>query len=282
MSQFTVQFKADTRASRSRPNFSPQDQREEETYNKSSLRVPLLATLLKLKKKIGMSEVPIGSKRRKTSGGATDDAQTSEVPKGDMELESSVPPEDESKYATDSDSSTSSRASAPAVEIQDFVRVKKEKRALASKLRAKEMEVESLHAIIRDLQQQINALRAANPGNRTTATTPAPRTTTIPRPSIPAPKAAHPRPSGSSTAPSVNQASQPTSTNRNTTSSSNNASKLEWLSSARYAALSVHSAWTEPMSLLYDHPFKHNLPQLSGLDDGALEDQESKPILYPS
>ncbi|CAD7093912.1 unnamed protein product [Hermetia illucens] len=166
-----------------------------------------------------MSELPTGSKRRKTSGGATDDAPNSEVPKGDMELESSVPSEDESEYATDSDSSTS----APAVEIQDFVRVKKEKRTLASKLRAKEMEVESLHAIIRDLQQQVNALKSAIPGNRTAATTPAPRTTTIPRPSIPAPQAAHPRPS--STAPSVNQARQPTSINRNTSSSSNNASK---------------------------------------------------------
>ncbi|CAD7091562.1 unnamed protein product [Hermetia illucens] len=173
-----------------------------------------------------MSEVPTGSKRRKTSGGATDDAPNSEVPNGDMELESSVPSEDESEYATDSDSSTSSRASAPEVEIQDFVHVKKEKRALASKLRAKEMEVESLHAIIRDLQQQVNALRTANPGNRTAATTPAPRTTTIPRPSIPKPQAAHPRPSSSNTAPSVNQAGQPTSTNRNTTSSSNNVSKV--------------------------------------------------------
>ncbi|CAD7084061.1 unnamed protein product [Hermetia illucens] len=165
-----------------------------------------------------MSEAPTGSKRRKTSGGATDDASTSEVLKGDMELESSVPSEDESEYATDSDSSTSSCASASAVEIQ--------KRALASKLRAKEMEVESLHAIIRDLQQQVTALRPAKPGNWTAATTPAPRTTTIPRPSIPAPKAAHSRPSSSNTAPSINQAAQPTSTNRNTTSSSNNASKV--------------------------------------------------------
>ncbi|CAD7080120.1 unnamed protein product [Hermetia illucens] len=173
-----------------------------------------------------MSEVPTGSKRRKTSGGATDDAPNSEVPKGDMELESSVPSEDDSEYATDSDSSTSSRASAPAVEIQDFVRVKKEKRALASKLRAKEMEVESLHAIIRDLQQQVNALRAAIPGNRTAATTPAPRMTTIPRPSIPAPQAAHPRPSSSNTAPSGNQTRQPTSISRNTTSTSSNTSRV--------------------------------------------------------
>ncbi|CAD7083204.1 unnamed protein product [Hermetia illucens] len=113
-----------------------------------------------------MSEAPTGSKRRKTSGGATDDAPTSEVLKGDMELESSLPSEDESEYATDSDSSTSSCASASAVEIQNFVRVKKEKRALASKLRAKEMEVKSLHAIIRDLQQQVSALRPAKPGTK--------------------------------------------------------------------------------------------------------------------
>ncbi|CAD7083598.1 unnamed protein product [Hermetia illucens] len=151
-----------------------------------------------------MSEAPTGSKRRKSSGGATDDAPISEVLKGDMELKSSVPSEDESEYATDSDSSTSSCASASAVEIQNFVRVKKEKRALASKLRAREMEVESLHAIIRDLQQQVNALRTAKPGNWTATATPAPRTTSIPRPSIPAPKAAHPRPSSSNTATSVN------------------------------------------------------------------------------
>ncbi|CAD7083940.1 unnamed protein product [Hermetia illucens] len=112
-----------------------------------------------------MSEAPTSSKRWKTSGGATDDAPTSEVLKGDMELESSVPSEDKSEYTTDSDNSTSSRDSASAVEIQDFVRVKKEKRALDSKLRAKEMEVESLHAIIRDLQQQVNALRTTKPGN---------------------------------------------------------------------------------------------------------------------
>ncbi|CAD7076627.1 unnamed protein product [Hermetia illucens] len=165
----------------------------------------LLAEVLK----VFQDELPTGSKRRKTSGGATDDAPNSEVPKGDMELESSVPSEDDSEYATDSDSSTSSRASAPAVEIQDFVRVKKEKRALASKLRAKEMEVESLHAIIRDLQQQVNALKLAIPGNRTAATTTAPRTTAIPRPSIPPPQAAHPRPSSNNTAPPGSQTRQP-------------------------------------------------------------------------
>ncbi|CAD7076779.1 unnamed protein product [Hermetia illucens] len=172
-----------------------------------------------------MSEAPTGSKRRKTSRGAIDDAPTNEVLKDDMELESSVPSEDESEYATDSDSSNSLRASASTVEIQDFVRVKKEKRALASKLRTKEMEVESLHTIICDLQQQVNALTAAKSGNVTAAGTPAPRTTTTPRPSIPAPKTTYPRPSSSNTAPSVNQAVHPTAANRNTTSSSNNASK---------------------------------------------------------
>ncbi|CAD7082644.1 unnamed protein product [Hermetia illucens] len=155
-----------------------------------------------------MSKAPTGSKRRKTSAAATDDAPSNEVLKDGMELESSVPSEDDSEYTTDSDTSTSSRASGSTVEIQDFVRVKKEKRAAASKLRAKEMEVESPHTIIRDLQQQINALRAAKPLNVTASPTPTQKTTTAPRSGIPATKPTHPRTTSSNTA-SSNQPSCP-------------------------------------------------------------------------
>lgn len=70
-----------------------------------------------------------------------------------------MPSEDESNSASDYDTSSSSNRITPS-EIQELVRVKNMILALPTRLWAKEMEVESLHGIIKNLQKCATALEA--------------------------------------------------------------------------------------------------------------------------